>query len=31
MDEVMIMHRPAKEGFYVQKGAVELISDDEDR
>jgi hypothetical protein len=24
MDEVMIMHRPAKEGFYVQKGAVEL-------
>lgn len=30
MDEVMIMHRPAKEGFYVQKGAVELISDDED-
>lgn len=30
MDEVMTMHRPAKEGFYVQKGAVELISDDED-
>lgn len=30
LDGPMITHRPAKEGFYVQNGAVELINDEEE-
>jgi hypothetical protein len=30
LDEPLITHRPAKEGFYVQNGAVELINDEEE-
>jgi hypothetical protein len=30
LDEPMTSHRPAKEGFYVQNGTVELINDEED-
>jgi hypothetical protein len=30
MDEPALLHRPAKTGYYVQKGAVELIKDEEE-
>jgi hypothetical protein len=30
MDEPVLLQRPAKTGYYVQKGAVELIKDEEE-